>query len=60
MTTTTEITTADISALLDEAQTHRDTEMADICTAALAGDASAIAECERVIRDVRAMDPDRY
>ena len=66
--TTKTVTLANIIALRDEAACHGDTEMQRIADAAIDGfhgwadDAGDVAwsECERVIRDVHAMDADRY
>jgi len=49
MTIIDTITTAQISALRDEAGAHGDLEMVAICERAIAGNAKAIAECVRVI-----------
>lgn len=50
------ITLAQIEALRTEAGEHGDIDQVAICDRALAGDASAVAECERVIRDATAQD----
>ena len=55
MTTIDTITTAQISALRDEAGAHGDLEQVAICNRALAGDTKAIAECVRVIQWAEAM-----
>lgn len=54
MTTIDTITTAQISALRDEAGAHGDLEQVAICNRALAGDTKAIAECVRVIQSAEA------
>tara|TARA_R110002126_G_scaffold230754_1_gene375483 strand:+ start:769 stop:918 length:150 start_codon:yes stop_codon:yes gene_type:complete len=43
-----------IEALQTEAAEHGDLEMAEICEAALSGDADAIAECVAVIAEAAA------
>lgn len=50
------ITLAQIEALSTEAAAHGDLAQVAICDRALAGDESAMAECERVIRDAQAQD----
>ncbi len=50
-----EITDSDIEALATEAGAHGDSEQVELCRAALEGDAAARTECERVIRDARAL-----
>lgn len=55
MTTIDTITTAQISALRDEAGAHGDLDMVAICDRAIAGDAAAIAECVRVIQSAESM-----
>lgn len=47
------VTAGDIAELRDEAGQHGDSEQVAICTAALEGDAAAIAECARVIAAAR-------
>ena len=56
MTTTANITTAQITALRDEAAIAGDLSMAAICRRALNGSASARAKCARVIADAAAQD----
>lgn len=56
MTTIDTITTAQISALRDEAGAHGDLEQVAICNRALAGDTKAIAECVRVIQSGESHD----
>jgi len=54
MTTIDTITTAQISALRDEAGAHGDLDMVAICDRAIADDTKAIAECVRVIESAEA------
>lgn len=49
----TTITTQQIESLRDEAAEHGDTEMANVCTLALAGDQEALDECKHVIQSAR-------
>ena len=49
----TVVTDADIISLADAAAVHGDAEMETICISALAGNAAARTDCEKVIRDVR-------
>jgi hypothetical protein len=53
MNTTHEVTNADIEALQTEAAEQGDSWQVSLCIRALNGDASAAAECERVIRNAR-------
>ena len=58
--TTKTVTLANIIALRDEAACVGDTEMERIADLAIDGDDAAWADCAQVIRDVHAMDADRY
>lgn len=46
-----------IRSLRNEAAAHGDHEQFEICDRALAGDASAVRECARVIADAAAQEP---
>jgi len=53
--TDTDLTQHALAELADEAAAAGDTDQVRICLAAMHGDADALAECARVIRDARAL-----
>jgi len=55
-TTETEMSNEQIKALRKEAGAAGDYEMVEVCDRALAGDDAAIAECEKIIADAKAME----